>query len=327
MEGAETDTKRDSLLAAAAQFDSGAGVGTGPDADAPTQGADAGANEAANAAESGNETGAKAGDGAEGSVGTEAKPQGKADNDKAGRQGEEGKPNDAQSKFAREQARKAKTWEAINSEREQFRKEREAFQRERDEWAKGREQSQVQDLESFRDKKGYTAKDYEEAAKVFEADGDRDKAILARQKAEEVRASARETVEKQAAEKFNNEWKASFDRLSQHEPWLKDDNSPQNKRAVELLQQFPMLTRDPHGLSHAVAIVKLEEKASLSEKLEAQVKDLTGQLEKLTKKTQIGRGPATKPIPSEAKPFEKMSLDEQRAHLLNKASEFDGVPA
>lgn len=327
MEDAVLDKERDSLLAAAAQFDSGADSGTRPDAEASQQGADADATETANAVESGNEVDAKAGDGAQGSVKDVAKPQGKADDAQAGKQGTEGQPKDAQSKFAREQARKAKTWEQINSEREQFRKDREAFQKERDEWSKGREQSQVQDLESFRDKKGFTAKDYEDAAKAFEADGEADKATLARQKAEEVRASAREAVEKQTAEKFTNEWKASFDRLSQQEPWLKDDNSPLNKRAVELLQKFPMLTRDAHGLSHAVAIVKLEQKASLSEKLEAQVKELTGQLEKLTKKTQIGRGPATKPIPSEAKSFEKMSLDEQRAHLLARASEFDGVPA
>lgn len=327
MEDAVLDKERDSLLAAAAQFDSGADSGTRPDAEASQQGADADANETANAVESGNEVDAKAGDGAQGSVKDVAKPQGKADDAQAGKQGTEGQPKDAQSKFAREQARKAKTWEQINAEREQFRKEREAFQKEREEWSKGREQSQAQDLESFRDKKGFTAKDYEDAAKAFEADGEADKATLARQKAEEVRASAREAVEKQTAEKFSNEWKASFDRLSQQEPWLKDDNSPLNKRAVELLQQFPMLTRDAHGLSHAVAIVKLEQKASLSEKLEAQVKDLTGQLEKLTKKTQIGRGPATKTISSEAKPFEKMTLDEQRAHLLARASEFDGIPA
>lgn len=327
MEDAVLDKERDSLLAAAASFDSGAGVGTGSDADATQQVADAGANEAANAAESGNEVDAKAGDGAEGSVKTEAKPQGKADDAQAGKPGTEGQPKDAQSKFAREQARKAKTWEQINAEREQFRKEREAFQKEREEWSKGREQSQAQDLESFRDKRGLTAKDYELAANGFEADGDTEKATLARQEAEKVRASAREAVEKQTAEKFRNQVVSNLERLAKDEPWLKDDSSPLNKRVVELYEMVPWLKQDVNGISHAVAIVKLEQKASLSEKLEAQVKDLTGQLEKLTKKTQIGRGPATKPIPSEAKSFEKMSLDEQRAHLLARASEFDGVPA
>jgi hypothetical protein len=60
-------------------------------------------------------------------------------------------------------------------------------------------------------------------------------------------------------EKFAKAWSDSFSRLSEKETWLKDQNSPEYKRTVELLQKVPMLTSMPDGLVHAVELMKLQD--------------------------------------------------------------------
>ena len=107
-----------------------------------------------------------------------------------------------ESRFAQENARKAKTWEQINAEKEAIKAEKEALRREREEWGKQREQSKIAETNSYRDEKGYTAEDYEAAAKEFEADGDSQLAKAARAKAEGVRKIAGEQAQKVQTEKF-----------------------------------------------------------------------------------------------------------------------------
>lgn len=235
----------------------------------------------------------------------------------------EEKPKDKSSKFAQEQQRKAKTWEQINAEKEALKAEREAIRREREEWSKSREQSKVQEANSIRDDKGYTAEDYEAAAKEFEADGDTQLAKAARAKAEGVRKLAGERAQKAQAEQFQKTWAENFNRLSEKEPWLKDQNTEEYKRAVGLLQQFPMLTQNPDGLVHAVEIVKLQTAAGKAQSLEAENKSLKEQLNKLQQKTAIGKGIPAGPLKAEEKEFSRMSLKEQRDALLRASKEFD----
>jgi hypothetical protein len=228
-----------------------------------------------------------------------------------------------ESRFAQENARKAKTWEQINAEKEAIKAEKEALRREREEWGKQREQSKIAETNSYRDEKGYTAEDYEAAAKEFEADGDSQLAKAARAKAEGVRKIAGEQAQKVQTEKFQKAWADNYGRLSEKEGWLKDQNSAEYKQTVQLLQQFPLLTTVPDGLVHAVEIVKLQKTASMSQALEQENKSLKEQLGKLQQKTAIGKGVASGPLKAEEKDFSKLSLKEQRDALMRASREFD----
>ena len=247
----------------------------------------------------------------------------KSENDSKAKQKDGDKPKDQKSKFAQDQNRKTKTWEQINAEKEAIRAEREAVRREREEWSKQREQSSVADTNSFRDEKGYTAEDYEAAAKEFDADGDSQLAKAARAKADGVRKSVSVKQQQVQQERFTKTWADNFNKLSEKETWLKDQSSNEYKRTVELLQRIPILTTLPNGLSHAVALMKLEDTAGRSQSVEAENKALKEQLNKLQQKTAIGKSVPAGQLKTEEKDFSRLSQKEQRDALMRATREFD----
>jgi len=267
--------------------------------------------------ESSNEvTASKETDGGEQEVSAKSESESKA------KQKEE-KPKDQKSKFAQEQQRKAKSWEQINAEKEAIKAEREAVKRERDEWSKQREQSSAAESNSFRDDKGYTAEDYEAAAKEFDADGDTQLAKAARAKADGVRKAAGAKQQQVQQERFNKSWAENYGRLSEKEVWLKDQSSPEYKRTVELLQRVPFLTAMPDGLVHAVELMKLQDTAGRSQSLESENKALKEQLNKLQQKTAIGKSVPAGQLKTEEKDFSRLSMKEQRDALMRASREFD----
>lgn len=302
------------MLALANDYDAGVDIDSQPKEQSPNT------NETAPVEQESSDAGnaSKEVDGGEQEVGTKSEPEAKAEK-KA-----EPKADKEKSKFAQEQNRKAKTWEQINAEKEAIKAEKEALKREREEWSKQREQSTAAETNSFRDEKGYTAEDYEAAAKEFEADGDSQLAKAARAKAEGVRKSANERQQKAQQEKFAKAWADSYNRLSEKETWLKDQNSPEYKRTVELLQRVPVLQSMPDGLVHAVELMKLQDAAGKAQSIEAENKALKEQLNKLQQKTAIGKSiPAGQPPKAEEKDFSKLSLKEQREALLKASRAFD----
>jgi hypothetical protein len=267
--------------------------------------------------ESSNEvTASKESDGGEQEVSAKSEPESKA------KQKEE-KPKDQKSKFAQEQQRKAKSWEQINAEKEAIKAEREAVKREREEWAKQREQSSAAESNSFRDDKGYTAEDYEAAAKEFDADGDTQLAKAARAKADGVRKAAGAKQQQVQQERFTKTWAENFNKLSEKETWLKDQSTPEYKRTVELLQRIPILTTLPNGLSHAVELMKLQDTAVKYQSVEAENKALKEQLNKLQQKTAIGKSVPAGQLKTEEKDFSRLSMKEQRDALMRASREFD----
>ena len=247
----------------------------------------------------------------------------KSETDSKAKQKEGEKPKDQKSKFAQDQNRKTKTWEQINAEKEAIRAEREAVRREREEWSKQREQSTVADTNSFRDEKGYTAEDYEAAAKEFDADGDSQLAKAARAKADGVRKTVSVKQQQVQQERFNKSWADNYGRLSEKEVWLKDQSSPEYKRTVELLQRVPFLTGMPDGLVHAVELMKLQDTAGRSQSLESENKSLKEQLNKLQQKTAIGKSVPAGQLKTEEKDFSRLSMKEQRDALIRATREFD----
>lgn len=309
---ADDTLSADAMLALANDYDAGVDIDSQPKEQSPST------NETAPVEQDSSDAGSagKEVDGGEREVGTSrSEPEPKAE--------KKTEPKDKSSKFAQEQNRKAKTWEQINAEKEALKAEREAVRREREEWSKQREQSKAAETSSFRDEKGYTAEDYEAAAKEFEADGDSQLAKAARAKADGVRKAATERQQKAQQEKFAKAWSDSYARLSEKETWLKDQNSPEYKRTVELLQKVPMLTSMPDGLVHAVELMKLQDTASKAQSIEAENKALKEQLNKLQQKTAIGKSVPAGQLKAEEKDFSKLSLKEQREALLRAAREFD----
>jgi len=246
----------------------------------------------------------------------------KSETDSKAKQKEE-KPKDQKSKFAQDQNRKTKTWEQINAEKEAIRAEREAVRREREEWSKQREQSTVADTNSFRDEKGYTAEDYEAAAKEFDADGDSQLAKAARAKADGVRKTVSVKQQQVQQERFTRTWSDNFNKLSEKETWLKDQSTPEYKRTVELLQRIPILTTLPNGLAHAVELMKLQDTAGRFQSVEAENKSLKEQLNKLQQKTAIGKSVPAGQLKTEEKDFSRLSMKEQRDALMRATREFD----
>jgi hypothetical protein len=306
---ADETLSADAMLALANDYDAGVNIDSQPKEQSPTTNETAPVEqESSDAGNAGKEV-----DGSEQEVGTKAEPEAKT----------EKKAEKEKSKFAQEQNRKAKTWEQINAEKEAIKAEKEALKREREEWSKQREQSTAAETNSFRDEKGYTAEDYEAAAKEFEADGDSQLAKAARAKAEGVRKSANERQQKAQQEKFAKAWADSYARLSEKETWLKDQNSPEYKRTVELLQRVPVLQSMPDGLVHAVELMKLQDTASKAQSIEAENKALKEQLNKLQQKTAIGKSIPAGQLKAEEKDFSKLSLKEQREALLKASREFD----
>ena len=302
----------DAMLALARDHDAGVDIDSQPAEQAQNN------NESASVEqESSNEvTASKETDGGEQEVSAKSESESKA------KQKEE-KPKDQKSKFAQEQQRKAKSWEQINAEKEAIKAEREAVKREREEWSKQREQSSAAESNSFRDDKGYTAEDYEAAAKEFDADGDTQLAKAARAKADGVRKAAGAKQQQVQQERFNKSWAENYGRLSEKEVWLKDQSSPEYKRTVELLQRVPFLTAMPDGLVHAVELMKLQDTAGRSQSLESENKALKEQLNKLQQKTAIGKSVPAGQLKTEEKDFSRLSMKEQRDALMRASREFD----
>ncbi len=302
----------DAMLALARDHDAGVDIDSQPAEQAQNN------NESASVEqESSNEvTASKESDGGEQEVSAKSESESKA------KQKEE-KPKDQKSKFAQEQQRKAKSWEQINAEKEAIKAEREAVKREREEWSKQREQSSAAESNSFRDDKGYTAEDYEAAAKEFDADGDTQLAKAARAKADGVRKAAGAKQQQVQQERFNKSWAENYGRLSEKEVWLKDQSSPEYKRTVELLQRVPFLTAMPDGLVHAVELMKLQDTAGRSQSLESENKALKEQLSKLQQKTAIGKSVPAGQLKTEEKDFSRLSMKEQRDALMRASREFD----
>jgi hypothetical protein len=302
----------DAMLALAADHDAGVDIDSQPREQAQNNNEPDSVEQ-----ESSNEvTASKESDGGEQEVSAKSESESKA------KQKEE-KPKDQKSKFAQEQQRKAKSWEQINAEKEAIKAEREAVKREREEWSKQREQSTAAENNSFRDDKGYTAEDYEAAAKEFDADGDTQLAKAARAKADGVRKAAGAKQQQVQQERFNKSWAENYGRLSEKEVWLKDQSSPEYKRTVELLQRVPFLTAMPDGLVHAVELMKLQDTAGRSQSLESENKALKEQLSKLQQKTAIGKSVPAGQLKTEEKDFSKLSQKEQRDALMRAAREFD----
>jgi len=223
------------------------------------------------------------------------------------------------SKWAKNEERKTSSWKQINAEKEEIKRQREELLKVSEE-LKGR-QADLDDGKAYRDEKGFTAEDYENAAKRLKEEGDDDLASDAKERAEEVRTEAEKSQQEREVKKQMSAFEGKRQELMQKHEDLRDVNSDLTKAANAILQQYPSMA-NADGLENAVKIAQLQMKADGAEKSEIQVKELTNKLNKLEKKMSVSGGFTHEKTGGEVA-FENLSDDEQANYLRQAAFDAD----
>ena len=229
-------------------------------------------------------------------------------------------PTDDAGKWAKNDERKAKTWQDINAEKESIRREREEITKARAEVDQARRS--VQATEPVRDEHGATVKDYQEAAKAYRAKGDSAMADAADKLAEGLSREEQQVNAQRGHEQNARKWQEHYAKLSDEKPDLQNPESALYKEAMRALEGFPMLKSLPDGIVYAVRAAELNLKAAQFDGTKAELDELRKEKTKLQKKLSIGSGTPTEPL-DEDKPFEKMSLKEQKAALEQTVRAYD----
>ena len=223
------------------------------------------------------------------------------------------------SKWAKNEERKTSSWKQINAEKEEIKRQRDQLYR-----AANQLKSQRNDLDAgkaYRDEKGFTAEDYENASKRLSEEGDDGLASDAKIRAEEVRVEGGKRQQQQLAKRHWEVFEGKRQQLMQKHEDLQKPDSDLTKRANAILKQYPTM-QNASGLEHAVSIAQLQMKAAGAEQSETQVKELTDKLNKLEKKMSVSGGFTSEKIDG-GRSFDDLSEKEQEAHLLKAAANFD----
>lgn len=228
----------------------------------------------------------------------------------------------SKSKYARNRERLDKTWAGVNEAKEA--NKREAAQLAEAKAHLERDRAAAMAQGGYRDEHDHTAKDYEEAAKGFEEEGDtglRDSALA---KAKELQTMEAEAVQQVQMDKYTQDWKAGRQALEKEIPEITDSKSDLTIAANEILKANPDLFHLPEakGLRQAVDMARYKLKADQADASQTEVKELSDKLTKLEKKTSVTGG-FTSERPDGEKAFDDMSDDEQEGFLRRAAMAHD----
>tara|TARA_R100001082_G_scaffold102006_1_gene71817 strand:- start:620 stop:1573 length:954 start_codon:yes stop_codon:yes gene_type:complete len=225
------------------------------------------------------------------------------------------------SKWEKNEERKTSSWKQINAEKEEIKRQREALLKEAEEL-----KSRKVDLDegkAYRDEKGFTAEDYENAAKRLKEEGDDDLASDAVNRAKEVRAEGDKAQQQMVAKKHWNAFESKRQELMQKHSELSKPDSELTQKANAILTEHPSM-QSAAGLEQAVKIAQLQIKAAGAETSEAQVKELTDKLTKLEKKMSVSGGFTNERVDGE-RSFDDLSDAEQTEYLRRAAMEADNA--
>jgi len=174
----------------------------------------------------------------------------------------------------------------------------------------------------------YTPEQLETFAKEFDAEGKGDFAAQCRARAKELRDAVgveREQQTKQQHEHYAGAIKEHWTKAQADFPDVAVKDSPLNKRATEVFKTVadelvkngmrPAPSLHYLAVQHADALIRAETATAKAQGLEAKVKELETENQRLTKSTAI---PGAKPAQSAppAKDIASLPLDQQRAALL-----------
>lgn len=241
----------------------------------------------------------------------------------------EGEPPEAKeqpegdSKWAKNESRKNRTWKEINSTKEEIKREREALEEERR--ALESRRSEIDEGKAYRDDKGFTAEDYEAAAERLREDGDVALAQDALEKAESVRQAGKQSEEDRAVRKAQEDWERTRDELQSGNAELKNPDAPLTKTANQILKDHPDLMYLPEGkgLRHAVQIAEWKLAAEKVDASAAEANELREKLDKLEKKMSVDGGYTGERPDGSTATFDDLSDGEQEAYLRKAAAALD----
>lgn len=219
------------------------------------------------------------------------------------------------SKYAAESDRRVKTWQEINAEKERIKAEREQWLKEKADWEKQRAEAHPV---SVKDEHGYTAEDYEKAAKNFEEEGEHKLAKSATERAQKLRHQG-------MVQEFNKKFSETWTGLVKEHPELGNQASEQFKAVQEVMSKNKVLQTFPEGVKYAVEWVKMQSRTKDYDTVKTELEKAKQQLEALNKKLAPTGGRVLESKAEGEVPFEKMNPDQQRSYLNRMAREADGI--
>jgi hypothetical protein len=174
-----------------------------------------------------------------------------------------------------------------------------------------------------RDEHGYTADDYDAAAKQFDADGEPDLAQRAKARAQQMRQTEQANQQEAATQEFVESYNKDIEQNLADVPELKDGNTDLSKTVQALLASEPVFGSIPKGFSKAVQIAKLQLDAGLVPGLRQENEALKKENQRLNEALSLQSANPQKP-PVE-KRFEELSDVEQIEHLRHVAAQADAA--
>lgn len=228
-------------------------------------------------------------------------------------------------KAQKEADRRDRSWKALDAEKEEVR-------RKADEIRQAEERINQRQAQPMATKEGFTAQDY--ASQAFEwrkqASQEPDpetKALLldnawkAAGAAQEIQQFEIQHHQQSQAKQIETRFMTDMQHAISLNPELGDPNRELSKRVGTILEQNPDLYYMKQGFSKASQIAKLELDAAAAPELRKENERLTAELEKANRAVQPSKG--SPGSPSSPVAFEKMSQQDQRAHLIRAAEEAD----
>lgn len=225
---------------------------------------------------------------------------------------------------AQEKSREAKAWKKIQEEKEQIKAEREQIKKFMEEQTRAlRELKEAQERKAMEEEAQYNPEDVEEFAKKMEKEGNEERAKVAYEYAQQLRAKQTKLQRfraEQSQKQFLEQKKQWVEKAYQEHPELQDVNNEFTKDVIGLIQKMPALRNLPDGEYYATKFVAAQ---NGQKKLSSEVSELKSKIEALTnenaklKKNIIPVGGTSKQIQakvsSEEADFDKMSQAQKNA--------------
>jgi hypothetical protein len=223
----------------------------------------------------------------------------------------------SQSKYSRAkktQDRANKAWKDVNAAKADVKKREEALEAK----AKAIQEQQTKSMEEIAQRSStsrYSPEEYEAIAKEFEDEGDEANAKAATKAAKQAREAVVEQSAKEQQATFVAKWDSHWKQAVKDNKDLNDQNSELFKMVGRLIEQKPVLTQYPEGITDAVEGALMYLEANRATSLEKQVSELKNKVAEYEEKTQLnGSQPTGAALEPET--FERLSADKQRGELM-----------
>ena len=234
----------------------------------------------------------------------------------------------SQSKYSRAkktQERANKTWRDANAEKNSVKKERAELEAERKAFTEQQSVSRNEITQRSAQSR-YSPDEYEALAREFEDEGDEANAKAATKAAEQAREAIAEQDAKSQQAKFVAKWDSNWKAAAAEHGDLNDQNSEMFKMVGRLLEQKPILTQYPGGITDAVEAATMYLHANRSTALEKQVSELKKQVAEYEEKTQLnGTQPGGNILQVDS--FDSLPVDQQRSEIMKAMQQADDTGA